>query len=78
MCKSHFQGKELKIIVYGQYLLIYEIPIKENASRLARRHADAVCQSLEHHKFSFTFTAADFFTQLYLLLKFSKYKIQCV
>ena len=38
MFKSRFKGNEIKIIVYGQYLLNYETPIKEHASRLARRH----------------------------------------
>ena len=51
MFKSLFKGNETKIIVYGQYLLNYETPIKENASRLARRHT-LFCQSLEQHKFS--------------------------
>ena len=32
-------------------LLHYEMPIKENASRLARRQTP-FCQSLEHHKIS--------------------------
>ena len=51
MFKSRFKGKEIKIIVCGQYLLNYETPIKENASRLARGHT-LFCQSLERHKFS--------------------------
>ena len=50
MFKSRFKGNEIKIIVYGQYLLNYETPIEENASRLARRHT-LFCQSLERHKF---------------------------
>ena len=51
MFKSRFKGNEIKIIVYGQYLLNYETPIKENASRLARRHT-LFCQYLERRKFS--------------------------
>ena len=48
--KSRFQGKGIKIIGYGQYLLNYEMPINENASQLARQML--FCQSLEHHKIS--------------------------
>ena len=51
MFKSFFQGKEIKIIGYGQYLLNYETPIKENASQLARGQT-LFCQSLEQLKIS--------------------------
>ena len=48
--KSSFQEKEIKIIVYDQYLLSHETPIKENPSELTRRQT-LFCQCLEHHKF---------------------------
>ena len=67
MFKNRFKRNEIRIIVYGQYLLNYETPIKENASRLIARRQTKILL--------ITFTMAGFFTQVYLLLKLSKHKI---
>ena len=57
MFKSRFEGKEIKIIVYGQYLLNYETPIKENPSELTR--VNNLYRTSEIPLI--TFTGADFF-----------------